>query len=72
VLSADQMSHTSADPGVVPSEVTTGALVPSPNAPGALATRARVGLPDPSTLARYTSKEPLLPPGVLPAETVGT
>ena len=54
------------------SEVTTGALVPSPKAPGACATRARVGFPFPSTVARYTSKVPLLPPGVLPAETVGT
>src|SRR5262249_42388516 len=66
------MSHTSADPALVPSEVTTGALVPSPNAPGACATRARLGLPFPSTLARYTSNVPLLPRGVLPAETVGT
>src|SRR5262249_48200354 len=66
VLSADQRSHTRADPALVPSEVTTGALVPSPNAPGApggARPRGRVGVPFPPPPPAAHGRAPPPPPG---------
>ena len=45
----DQTSHSSAEPEVVPSEVTTGAPVENPKASLEVPARASAGAPDPST-----------------------
>src|SRR4029079_19248386 len=65
------MIHTRADPGVVPSEVTTGGLDPMPKSTSAWPARASAGRPVPSVPRLKAWNCPLDPLAEIPRDAVG-
>src|SRR5260370_4086337 len=71
LMSGAQTSQTSADPDVVPSDVTTGELDEIPKASVDVPASESAGLPVPSRPYFRTRRLPALPPAVLPGEALG-